>query len=96
MVPPAGIAQKLTVCKWYAYLESIHDVMPITEGSTEVSKLKTDVDSTLLFQTPPSKPSLIREAFPLTATSNLKGVWFTGASSYRQNIELNYNTVTLK
>jgi len=74
MVPPAGIAQKLTVCKWYAYLESIHDVMPITEGSTEVSKLQKDIDNTSLLQTPPSKPSPIREALPLTESSNLEGV----------------------
>jgi len=32
--PPAGIAQKPTVRKWYAYLEAINETMPISEGST--------------------------------------------------------------
>jgi len=95
-VPPAGTAQKPTVRKWYAYLESIHDIMPITEGCTKVSKLQKDVDSTSLFQTPPSKPSPIWEELPLTETSNLEGVWFTDASSYRRNKEWNYNAVALE
>ncbi|GAB0208766.1 pol-like protein ENS-3 [Grus japonensis] len=94
--PPAGIAQKPTVRKWYAYLESINDIMPITEGSIKVSKLQKDIDSTLLFQTPPSKPSPIQEAPPLKEGSDLKGVWFTDASSYRQNNEWNYKAVALE
>lgn len=28
--PPAGIAQKPAVRKWYAYLEDINEIMPIT------------------------------------------------------------------
>lgn len=48
-IPPAGIAQKPTVCKWYAYLEGINEIMPITEGNTKISKLQKDIDSTLLF-----------------------------------------------
>ncbi|GAB0209970.1 mitochondrial enolase superfamily member 1 [Grus japonensis] len=71
--PPAGIAQKPTVRKWYAYLEGINDIMPIMEGSIKVSKLQKDIDSTLLFQTPPSKPSPIQEAPPLKEGSDLKG-----------------------
>ncbi|GAB0208996.1 pol-like protein ENS-3 [Grus japonensis] len=94
--PPAGIAQKPTACEWYAYLESINDIMPITEGSIKVSKLQKDIDSTLLFQTPPSKPSPIQEALPLKEGSDLKGVWFTDASSYRQNNEWNYKAVALE
>ena len=95
-VPPAGIAQKPTVHKWYAYLESIHGIMPITEGSTKVSKLQKDIDSTSLFQTPPSKPSPVQEPLPLKETSSLEGLWFTDASSYRQNKEWNYNAVALE
>ncbi|GAB0208371.1 pol-like protein ENS-3 [Grus japonensis] len=94
--PPAGIAQKPTVRKWYAYLESINDIMPIMKGSIKVSKLQKDIDSTLLFQTPPGKPSPIQEAPPLKEGSDLKGVWFTDASSYRQNNEWNYKAVALE
>ncbi|GAB0209671.1 pol-like protein ENS-3 [Grus japonensis] len=94
--PPAGIAQKPTAREWYAYLESINDIMPITEGSIKVSKLQKDIDSTLLFQTPPSKPSPIQEALPLKEGSDLKGVRFTDASSYRQNHEWNYKAVALE
>ena len=41
--PPAGIALKPTVNKWYAYLEGINEIMPISEGSTKVSKLQKKI-----------------------------------------------------
>ncbi|NXO54347.1 POL5 protein, partial [Aramus guarauna] len=92
---PAGVAQKSAVRKWYAYLESVSEIMPITESSIKLSKLQKDIENTLLFQTPPSKPSPIQEAPPLKEGSDLKGVWFTDASSYRQN-EWNYKAVALE
>lgn len=54
--PHAGIAQKPTVCKWYAYLEGINEIMPVTEGRIKVSKLQKDIDCTPLFQPAPSPP----------------------------------------
>lgn len=95
-VPPAGIAQKPTVRKWYAYLEGINEIMPITEGNAKISKLQKDIDSTLLFQSPPNKPSPIQEAPPLKEDSNLTGVWFTDASSYRENGKWKYKAVALE
>ncbi|PKU33329.1 solute carrier family facilitated glucose transporter member hypothetical protein [Limosa lapponica baueri] len=62
--PPADIAQKPTLCKWYAYLEVINEIMPITEDSVKLSKFQKDIDYTLLFQTPLSKSSPIRGATP--------------------------------
>ncbi|XP_071884738.1 uncharacterized protein [Anas platyrhynchos] len=95
-IPPAGIAQKPTVRKWYAYLEGINEIMPITEGNTKISKLQKDIDSALLFQLPPTKPSPIQEAPPLKEDSDLTGVWFTDASSHRENNKWKYKAVALE
>lgn len=96
MVPPAGIAQKPEVRKWYAYLEGINEIMPITEGNVKVSKFQKDINCNLLFQTPPSKPSPIHVASPLREGSDLNQVWFTDGSSYRQNNEWKYKAVALE
>ncbi|KAK4819789.1 hypothetical protein QYF61_011389 [Mycteria americana] len=95
-IPPADIAQKPTVRKWHAYLEGINEIMPITEGNVKISKLQKDIDSTLLFQSPPNKPSLIREAPPLKEGSDLTGVWFTDASSHRENSKWKYKAVAVE
>lgn len=81
---PPVIAQKPTVSKQYTYVESISETMSATEDNIKVSKLQKYVDSNLLFQTPSSKPSSMREDPQLKEGNNLKGVWFADASSYRQ------------
>lgn len=61
--------------------------MPVTEGNIKMSNLQKDIDGTLWFQSPPSKPSPIQEAPPLKEGSNLTAVWFTDASSRWENNE---------
>lgn len=61
-----------------------------------MSKLKKDIDETLFFQSPPSKPSPIQEARLLKEGSNLTGVWFTDASSHQENNERKYKAVALE
>lgn len=70
--------------------------MPATEGNIKMSKLQKDIDGTLWFQPPPSKPSLVQEAPPLKEGSNLTAVWFTDASSHRENNEQKYRAVALE
>lgn len=70
--------------------------MLVTEGNTKKSKLQKDVDSTLLFQSPLTKPSPIQEAPPLKENSDLTGVWFTDASSHRENNKWKYKAVALE
>lgn len=70
--------------------------MPIMKGNVKLSKLQKDIDSTLLFQTPLSKPSPIQVAPPLREDSDFKAVCFIDTSSYRQNNEWNYKAVALE
>jgi len=70
--------------------------MPVSEGSTKVSKLQKDIDSTLLFQPSPNKSSPIHEAPSLQEGSDLTGVWFTDASSHRENNKWKYKAVALE
>lgn len=51
-------------------LEGVNEIVPVTEGNIELSKLQEDRDSALLLQTSPSKPSPIWEAPPLTEDLN--------------------------
>jgi len=91
-VPPADIAQKPAVRKWKASMT----LCLLQRAALKRLNCKKDIDSTSLFQTPPSKPTPIQEALPLTETSGLERVWFTDALSYRQNNEWNYNAVALE
>lgn len=70
--------------------------MPIMKGNVKISKLQKDIDSTLLFQIPLSKPSPIQVAPPLREDNDLKAVCFIDTSSYRQNNEWNYKAVALE
>lgn len=94
--PPLGIAKKPTVSKCYTHLEDINEIMLVNEGNIKVSKLQKDIDTSLLFQLTPSKPSLIQEAPPLKENSDLTRVWFTDSSSHRENNQRKYKAVALK
>nr|XP_009922695.1 PREDICTED: uncharacterized protein LOC104321613 [Haliaeetus albicilla] len=94
--PPEGVAQKVTVRKWYAYLEGISQLLPLKEGPTKVFKLQQPVnpDPALLGQ--PYKSSPIEEAPKFVAGSDVQGVWFTDASAHQVGSKWQYKAVALE
>ena len=38
---PEGVAQKTTICKWYAYLEGVNQLLQLGQGSVKISSFNS-------------------------------------------------------
>lgn len=88
--PPAGVAQRETVRKWYAQLDHYCHARRVEEGALKVLQIQEPPDSQSNQDTP---PSLIKPAPPFEP--HLKNVWFTDASSKREGKVWKYRAVAL-
>ncbi|XP_032530464.1 uncharacterized protein LOC116780089 [Chiroxiphia lanceolata] len=88
--PPAGVAQRETVRRWYAQIDHYYHSRQITEGAPKILQIQ-EQSCKLPDSNPP--PSCIKPA--PTFEPHLKNVWFTDASARREGKVWKYRAVAL-
>lgn len=89
--PPDGVAQRASVCKWYAQMEPYCTISQGTEGARKNLPLQDEVT---LNSTSDFSPSVIQVAPPYS--ERLHNVCFTDASAKREGKVWKYRAVALQ
>ncbi|KAM9590605.1 uncharacterized protein ACIBXB_005796 isoform 2-T2 [Morphnus guianensis] len=88
--PPAGVAQRETVRKWYAQLDHYCHTRQIEEGTPKMLQIQDPPSDHPDTEPPPSYIKVAPDFKP-----HLKNVWFTDASAKREGKTWKYRAVAL-